>query len=237
MNRSIIVTACLDRYKPPKIILDYHKILVAGGLNSTGVSFDDVEIIDLESSATICQSFTSLPNVTHSGIGGLGFGEEPFVCGGHDRVCFHYRDESWIPESNLPEVQGHSAFCPSPFTNENYKLFVTGGYSQSEWLNSTLVLTPDGWETLPLSLPVTIYDHCSLLLNSTTVMVIGGHQSSPGSAKNTYLFNADTNEWTEGPFLSTDRCQFHQHFMTFIFLHENFMHFQFMLVFLVERKW
>ena len=188
-----------------QLFLDYHKILVAGGVGSVDVSFNDVEIIDLESSATTCQSFTSLPITTHSGIGGLGFGEEPFVCGGHDRVCFSFRDKSWIPENNLPEVLGHSAFCPSPFINENNKLFVTGGYTPGEWTNSSMVLTSDGWETLTPSLPVTVYDHCSVLLNSTTVMVIGGHQGLPGLPQNTYLFNANTNEWTEGPRLSTNR--------------------------------
>ena len=188
---------------------------MAGGLSSGDVWFNDVEIIDLESSATTCQSFTFLPVTTHSGIGGLGFGEEPFVCGGHSRVCFSYRDKSWIPENNLPEVLSHSAFCPSPFMSENNKLFVTGGYVQdsTETLNSSLVLISNGWETLSSSLPVTVYDHCSVLLNSTTVMVIGGFQGLPGLPQNTYLFNADTYEWTEGPRLSKDRYQFHEHFM------------------------
>ena len=198
--------------------IDYHKILVAGGVNSVDVSLNDVEIIDLESSATTCQSFSSFPITMHSGIGSLGFSEQPYVCGGHSRVCFSYRDRSWVPENNLPEVLGHSAFCPSPFINENNKLFVTGGYTPDEWTNSSMVLTSDGWETLTPSLPVIVYDHCSVLLNSTTVMVIGGHQGSPGLPQNAYIFNADTYEWTESPRLSTDRYQFPKHFMRTFFV-------------------
>ncbi len=60
------------------------------------------------------------------------------------------------------------------------KLLVTGGSDSSGYhLNSAEMLTEEGWESNIPSLPVTIYGHCMVTVNSTTVMVIGGLQNAP----------------------------------------------------------
>ncbi len=60
------------------------------------------------------------------------------------------------------------------------------------------------WKTLPQSFPVTNYYHCSVLVNSTTVWIIGGMQNNEISS-NTFYFNAKTGIWTEGPPMKTKR--------------------------------
>jgi hypothetical protein len=40
------------------------------------------EVIDLETSATTCDDFTSFPTTFKGGVGGLGFSDEPFTCQG-----------------------------------------------------------------------------------------------------------------------------------------------------------
>ncbi len=83
-------------------------------------------------------------------------------------------------------------------TTSSTKLVVTGGQISSLSSSNTVeVLTPNGWETLPESLPVQIYFHCSVLVNSTTVMIIGGVQNDFTSS-NTYYFNTDNMAWESG---------------------------------------
>jgi len=57
---------------------------------------------------------------------------------------------------------------------------------------------------MPQSLPVSISHHCSVLVNSTTVLIIGGYQND-ATSPNTYVFNADNEIWTEGPPLKHPR--------------------------------
>ena len=84
------------------------------------------------------------------------------------------------------------------------KLLVTGGWKAPVELNSVEMLTEDGWESKVPSLPVTIYGHCMVTINSTTVMVIGGYQNDQLSGKSFY-FNFGEESWTEGPELNIKR--------------------------------
>jgi hypothetical protein len=84
-------------------------------------------------------------------------------------------------------------------------LLVTGGYDVSgSSLNSAELLTEEGWETNIISLPVTIFGHCMVTVNSTTVMVIGGVQNDQRSGK-TFYFTFGEESWTEGPELKNKR--------------------------------
>jgi hypothetical protein len=85
------------------------------------------------------------------------------------------------------------------------KLIVTGGWDDSvSFLNSAEMLTEEGWESNIPSLPVTIYGHCMVTVNSTTVMVIGGYQNDYYSGK-TFYFTFGEESWTEGPELNYKR--------------------------------
>ena len=121
----------------------------------------------------------------------------------------------------LNENRSHTALSPSPFPNEIHSVLVIGGYDPS--LNTSEILTENGWENLLPELPVTVFDTCSVLLNSTTVMVIGGSQNEVPSRK-TFLLNTKVSRddssqnprnaegfgrieesWIEGPELMTER--------------------------------
>jgi hypothetical protein len=85
------------------------------------------------------------------------------------------------------------------------KLLVTGGYDGSgSHLNSAEMLTEEGWESNIPSLPVTMYAHCMVTVNSTTVMVIDGIQNGQYSGK-TFYFTFGEESWTEGPELENKR--------------------------------
>jgi hypothetical protein len=66
------------------------------------------------------------------------------------------------------------------------------------------MLTEEGWERNIPSLPVTIYAHCMVTVNSTTVMAIGGEQNGLISGK-TFYFTFGEESWTEGPQLKNRR--------------------------------
>jgi hypothetical protein len=111
---------------------------------------------------------------------------------------------SWIPMDDLNKNRSHMGLSPSQFPKENHSVLVIGNYDPSS--NTSEILTENGWENLLPELPVTIFDTCSVLLNSTTVMVIGGIQNG-ATSRNTFLFNTKVGEesWTEGPTLLTER--------------------------------
>ncbi len=61
-------------------------------------------------------------------------------------------------------------------------------------LDTSEVLTDNGWQPFHLTLPKTTESHCVVSLNSTTIMFIGGFENE----KNSYFFNSDHEEWVKG---------------------------------------
>jgi hypothetical protein len=85
------------------------------------------------------------------------------------------------------------------------KLLVTGGLDDSASLNSAEMLTEEGWENNIPSLPVTIYHHCMVTVNATTVLAIGGRQNGQDWSGKTFFFTFGEESWTEGPELKNKR--------------------------------
>ena len=134
-------------------------------------------------------------------IGGLGIKQNPIVCGGvqngdSSNRCFSLENNEWVPSDSLNSLRGYAASAQL----QDGKLFVTGGVLH----NSAEVLTEEGWETKVPSLPVTIFSHCMVNVNSTTVMAIGGTQNDWFSGK-TFYFTFGEESWTEGPELKFKR--------------------------------
>jgi hypothetical protein len=184
------------------------KLLVGLG----GGKSKNMEIIDLESSSTICQNLPNFSAAMEVTFGGLGLNDEPVICGGqeyrvwqHSNKCFALADNEWIVSPSLRVPRAFAAVSPSPYPSRSQKFFVTGGLNDLFNHNTAEVLTEQGWKTLPQSLPVTIFGHCSVLINSTTVMVIGGLQNKIMSSK-TFYFNTENEVWTEGPQLKNKRA-------------------------------
>jgi hypothetical protein len=178
------------------------KLLICGGYNPG--STDTCEVINLASSASTCKNPPNLPATVYRAIGGLGFKRNPIICGGYQNgassnKCYSLENNKWVSSASMNSVRYYAAAAQL----QNGKLLVTGG-TNSSYLNSAEMLTEEGWESNIPSLPVTIYDHCMVTYNSTTVMVIGGQQNGLPSGK-TFYFTFGEESWTEGPELKNKR--------------------------------
>jgi hypothetical protein len=181
--------------------IGFSKVLICGGYNPT---LDTCEIIDLESSATTCANPPKFPATVYLAVGGLGFKENPVICGGaqNDRYssrCYSLENNEWVSSHSMNAVRAYAAAAQL----QDGKLLVTGG-SDSSFLNSAEMLTENGWESNIPSLPVNISDHCMVTVNSTTVMAIGGIQNGQYSGK-TFYFTFGEESWAEGPAVKNKR--------------------------------
>ena len=177
------------------------------GNGENGKDLNSIEIIDLESSSTTCQDLTSFPRAFFGGIGGLTPHKNPIICGGYgSRDCSSYENGIWTLTPAMKSVRYFAAASASPYPNETHTLFVTGGRNYlGNDNNISEVLNDAGWQELPTSLPVVISDHCMALLNSTTVLIIGGVQNGSKYSQNTFYFNTEYEKWIEGPKLMFGR--------------------------------
>jgi hypothetical protein len=176
----------------------FSKLLVCGG-NRPDIA--TCEVINLQSSATTCKNLPNFPSTFHAAIGGLGFKENPIICGGEqsDRVsnkCYSLENSEWVSSVSMKSARAKAAVAQL----QDGKLLVTGGSD----INSAELLTEEGWQSNIPSLPVTIFVHCMVTVNSTSVMVIGGFQNGLTSAK-TFYFTFGKESWTEGPQLKHKR--------------------------------
>ncbi len=171
---------------------------------------DSIEIIDLELASTSCKSGPIYPLKLGGAFGGIGFNNKPIICSGrvnqflYSRKCYSLEGDQWTPSGRTRTPRGYAAVSQSPYQSKSKMFFVTGGVYNSARLNTAEVLTEKGWEKLPQKLPVTIFSHCSVLVNLTTVMVISGYQNYFKSPS-TYFFNSENNVWNEGPQLKYKR--------------------------------
>ncbi len=144
-------------------------------------------------------------------IGGLNFNEEPIVCGGYAGLvlytnCWTYKSGAWTTSTPLTTARGFATYTDSPFPGQ--KLFVIGGRNFEATrpvgdLKTIEYFTTSGWVSSTIIAPDTFEQHCSVLFNPTSVMVIGGITSQSSNSDQTYIYNSKTNAWTKGPTLIT----------------------------------
>ncbi len=176
----------------------FSKLLICGGY------IDTCEVINLESAST-CKNPPSFPAKVSLAIGELGFKGNSIICGGwqngvRSNKCYSLENNEWVASASTNSVTVGAAASQL----KDGKLLVTGGYDDSGSLKSAEMLTEDGWESNIPSLPVTIYGHGMVTVNSTTVVVIGGDQNGELSGK-TFFFTFGDESWTEGPELKNKR--------------------------------
>ncbi len=181
----------------------FSKLLICGGNNP---DIDSCEVVNLASSASTCKNPPNFPAIVNSAIGGFGFKENPVLCGGYQNSdfsnkCYSLENNEWVSSASLNSVRVAAAAAQL----QDGKLLVKGGKDgPGSDLNSAEMLTEEGWESNIPSLPVTIFDHCMVTVNSTNVMVIGGYQNGLISGK-TFYFTLGEESWTEGPVLKNKR--------------------------------
>jgi hypothetical protein len=180
----------------------FSKLLICGGFSP---DTDTCEVINLASSTSTCKNPPNFPAKVFAVIGRLGLKQNPIVCGGHQdgafsNKCYSLENNEWVSSNSMNSER----FSGAATQLEDGKLLVTGGFDGSVSLNSTEILTEEGWESNLPSLPVTIHCHCMVTVNSTTVMAIAGKQNGQISGK-TFYFTFGEESWTEGPELKNTR--------------------------------
>ncbi len=179
----------------------FSKLLICGGFPRT----DTCEVINLALSASSCENPPNFPAKIYQAIGGLGFKGNPILCGGYQNrartnKCYSLENNEWVSSASMNSVRVAAAAAQL----QDGKLLVTGGEDDSAYLNSAEMLTEEGWESNIPSLPVAIFDHCMVTVNSTTVMAIGGLHDNQRSGK-TFYFTFGEESWTKGPELQNKR--------------------------------
>jgi len=180
----------------------FSKIVICGGFTT-----DTCEVINLASSASTCKNPPNFPAKVPAAIGGLGSKGKPIICGGFQNVaysnqCYSLETNEWVSSASMSTKRGLAAAAQL----QDGTLLVTGGGDGSgSGLNSAEMLTEEEWDVYIPSLPVTIFGHCMVTVNSTTVMVIGGFQNSQVSGK-TFYFTFPEQSWTKGPELKNKRA-------------------------------
>jgi hypothetical protein len=183
------------------LLKGFSKLLICGGFD-----IDTCEVINLASSASTCQNPPNFPAKVYRAIGGLGLKGNPILCGGYQNdakssKCYSLENNQWVSSASMNSIRSSAAAAQW----QDGKLLVTGGVDGSgSHLNSTEMLTEEGWESNMPSLPVTRSGHCMVTVNSTTVMAIGGWQNGQTSGK-TFYFTFGEESWTEGPELKNKR--------------------------------
>jgi hypothetical protein len=176
-----------------------------------GLDYDTIKIIDLESASTTCKNLTNFPLALEGSFGGLGFQDKPIICGtvdgdlNHSKKCFSLEGNEWIYLPGMNTTRAWTADSPSFYLSLSQAFFSGRGKERSVVdLNTTEDLIAQRWEEyLPQSIPFKFNAYCSVLVNPTTVLVIGSEPSQGSST--TYYLNIENDIWTQGPYLNNIR--------------------------------
>ncbi len=108
---------------------------------TTGTT-DNIEVLDLASPITTCKTLPNFPLAVLGAFGGLGYEDNPIICGGSDtstyysNKCYSFNVSEWIPSPNMMSAKAYAAVSVSPNRTTLAKLFVTGGLNSSYYLNT-----------------------------------------------------------------------------------------------------
>ena len=170
----------------------------------------EMEIIDLASkSPKQCQNLANYPLEITWAFGILGLNNKPTICGGYHqgtsiKDCYTYENNLWNKISSLKEARTHAAVSFTPFPGHAGNFYVSGGFDGNNFLSSVEALNNGIWAER-IMLPVTMLDHCMVLINSTTVLAIGGGHGGYTASGRTFFFNTQNLKWIEGPRLKYAR--------------------------------
>ena len=179
--------------------------MVLAGQTNTGTT-NKVELIVLKNKTFTCPYFPPLPSGIYGALGGIAFDawfqEKPMICGGTigttvQHACFTLkRNGKWSNQINLIHGLSYTNAIESPF--RDFELFTAAGYN-GRATNFSLEYHDSMWVLAKANLPVSVWLHCTIKLDETTVMVTGGVQGSTESSDKTFLLNASLgNDWTRG---------------------------------------
>ena len=170
---------------------------MAVAMGTANIINSQIEIIDLENPSNVCSNFPNYPLPLFGSMGSLNSQGQPFICGGHNgatliSTCYKLINNTWIkfPPMNVKRCTG--ALSNGNWFNQQRRHLVTGTYGGSSDAATGEILTENGWQMLNISLPYKIYEHCSVMMNSSTALVIGGYSINAPINK-TFFINLDEN--------------------------------------------
>merc|ERR1711860_406484 len=166
------------------------KILVVGGRIKTEM---------WPGSKTQCD----LPDFPIEIEGAVGFNtaKGPVICGGvRENRCFLLKQHQWMPFSNMTTAR---KFASATEVNNDETLII-GGYDENgNKLNTTELISSSG-SVKGKDFPTTIWNHCTIKINSTHALVTGGRQDGSWSAS-TWFVDLTTTRFTPGPEMTSRR--------------------------------
>ena len=174
--------------------------MVVGG--DTSWSWNDVEMVDLTGQDRQCRKPEDFPGAYYGSVGAYVQGQA-IVCGGYtdpssySSDCYSYNpgNGAWTEISSMISKREYAA---STFIQGHW--WVTGGYMPLV-LSDTEVLISNCSFIPYYDLPVARYHHSIVALDSNKAMLLGGQ----GHYFDTYMYDINIGNWTDGPLLSTDR--------------------------------
>ena len=162
---------CISHYTRSTQILDRtFPVVIAGGTISTNI-VDIVEVVDSNTNCEVDRIPTQLSGA--SGINGM-------LCGGED-YNFNILSSCWNLNPNGTWTSGENMMEPKKRFSLNKvedEIIAIGGRTSNIALRSIerLLLTKDeGWSRMK-DAPIKIYRHCTVMLNASYLMIIGGYQ-------------------------------------------------------------
>ena len=162
-----------------------------------------VEVIDLTNPSQTCILSADFPCGLNSAVGGF-TSSGPMICSG-ESYGYSRSADCYSLRSNGQFVKISELTMDTPredassIVTEDGKLMISGGRTKVGRLADTEIINaPESKTENGFELPNGINEHCSVLINATTVMVLGGYSvSSP--QKSTYFVNLETLQVTDGP--------------------------------------
>ena len=147
----------------------------------------------------MCNNWPDFPISVAGATGGL-IGDTVIICGGNKiDECYSLTSEKATLVTHM-SVWRYSA--ASIVINDN-TLWVTGGNSNNGLLASTEYVKMTGTMPGP-DLPMVLWFHAMVAINSTCSMVIGG-LSNVSSVTSTFFYDRIEGEWITGPSLMEGR--------------------------------
>jgi len=191
------------------------KLLVASGEGY----LDSVEVVNLDefNPGLTCDNLQNLPYGIAGATGQLFQGERPIICGGYKISrwvdscdCFELKGGSWVSIASLPECRRYTSSSLSLQNGNGDELLIVAGGSSDYGLirNVKSVEAFDGnkWSLEKVSpLPTSVWLHCMVRINESTLLSIGGFGASTGYSAQTNFYDSINNNWYEGPNLSVTR--------------------------------
>ena len=178
-----------------------------GFSSSFGMS-SKVEIIDIENPSNVCSQLQNYPLAIESAMGSLNSDGKPLICGGCTSTttlcstCYTYENDTWIMFTPMNFERCTGVLSTGNWFNEKRRILVTGTSGASGATSE--MLTDNVWEMFNILLPYNFTYHCSVMVNSSTSLIIGGRLNGITSNK-TFFFNIDEKYLLQGPSMNIVR--------------------------------